>query len=175
MDDIVDRLRDHQNGGRRAECEEAANQIEALRDMLDSARADLEMLREALGVPAEPHQSLIERMVEAAQAKRGAVPEWWKPMPVNGSYELARAFREAETAALLSGHDHIDAFHCGYRALIAAAPAPASADDASLSKCQARLFDVLVGDDGQAWAEAERYLETARPDLYAALRREVKP
>ncbi len=78
MDDIVDRLRDHQNGGRRAECEEAANQIEALRDMLDSARADLEMLREALGVPAEPHQSLIDRMVEAAQAKRGAVPEGWR-------------------------------------------------------------------------------------------------
>ncbi|MBT9516737.1 MAG: hypothetical protein IV112_08595 [Methyloversatilis discipulorum] len=154
---------------------DADEESEALRDMLGSARSDLDVMRNALGVPVEPHQSLLERMVEAAQAKRGAVPEWWKPMPVNGSYELARAFREAETAALLSGHDHIDAFHCGYRALIAAAPAPASADDASLSKCQARLFDVLVGDDGQAWAEAERYLETARPDLFATLRREAKP
>ncbi|WP_051165254.1 hypothetical protein [Methyloversatilis universalis] len=75
MDDIVDRLRDHQNGGRRAECEEAANQIEALRDMLDSARADMDVMRNALGVPVEPHQSLLERMVKAAQAKRGVVPE----------------------------------------------------------------------------------------------------
>lgn len=74
MDDIVDRLRDHQNGGRRAECEEAANQIEALRDMFDSARLALDVIRNALGVPVEPHQSQLERMVEAAQAKRGAVP-----------------------------------------------------------------------------------------------------
>lgn len=119
---LNDHIRDAHPG--HTEREKATHET-ATRDMLESARADLEMLREALGVPAEPHQSLIERMVEAAQAKRGAVPEWWKPMPVNGSYELARAFREAEAAALLSGHDHIDAFHCGYRALIAAAPAPA--------------------------------------------------
>lgn len=39
-----------------------------------------------------------------------------------------------------------------------------------LSECQRRLFDVLLGDDGQAWNEAERYLERERPDLYAALR-----
>lgn len=60
---------------------DADEESEALRDMLDSARADMEMLREALGVPAEPHQSLLERMVEAAQAKRGAVPEVWQLVP----------------------------------------------------------------------------------------------
>lgn len=37
------------------------------------------------------------------------------------------------------------------------------------SEAQNRLFDVLRGDDGQAWKEAERYLERERPDLYAAL------
>lgn len=44
-------------------------ELEALRDMLDTARTDLELLREALGVPVEPHQSLSERMLEAAQAQ----------------------------------------------------------------------------------------------------------
>lgn len=106
---------------------DAGDESEAMRDMLDSARADLDVIREALGVPVEPHQSLIERMVKAAQARRGAVPDWWKPMPVESSLELAALFRGAEEAALLSGYDHADAFHCGYRAMIAGAPAPAPA------------------------------------------------
>ena len=46
-----------------------SDDLEALRDMLDSARTDLDMLREALRVPVEPHQSLAERMLEAAQAQ----------------------------------------------------------------------------------------------------------
>lgn len=50
--------------------DKATRESEALRDMLDSARTDLEVMREALGVPVEPHQSLLERMVKAAQAKR---------------------------------------------------------------------------------------------------------
>ena len=45
---------------------------QALRDMLDDARAELEQLRIALGVPYEPHQNLFERMLEAAQAKARA-------------------------------------------------------------------------------------------------------
>lgn len=40
---------------------------EALSDMLDEARAELDMLRAALRVPVEPHQSLIERMIAAAR------------------------------------------------------------------------------------------------------------
>lgn len=51
------------------ESEAALRSTEALRDMLDSARADMEVIREALGVPVEPHQSLMDRMVEAAEAK----------------------------------------------------------------------------------------------------------
>lgn len=39
----------------------------------------------------------------------------------------------------------------------------------ALAEAQNRLFDVLRGDDGQAYKEAERYLERERPDLYAAL------
>ena len=31
---------------------------------------------------------------------------------------------------------------------------------------QDRIFDMLLGKDGQAWKEAERYLEKARPDMY---------
>ena len=36
---------------------------------------------------------------------------------------------------------------------------------------QDRLFDMLLDDDGQAWKEAERYLEKARPDLYERIQR----
>lgn len=38
-----------------------------------------------------------------------------------------------------------------------------------LQQAQDRLFDVLLGDDGQAYKEAERYLERANPDLYRRL------
>jgi hypothetical protein len=37
-------------------------------------------------------------------------------------------------------------------------------------EAQDRLFDILLGDDGQAWKEAERYLERVRPDLYQKLK-----
>ena len=37
-------------------------------------------------------------------------------------------------------------------------------------EAQDRLFDILLGDDGQAWKEAERYLERTRPDLYQRLK-----
>lgn len=40
----------------------------ALRDMLTDARAELEQVRDALGVSYEPHQSLHERTIEAARA-----------------------------------------------------------------------------------------------------------
>jgi hypothetical protein len=38
-----------------------------------------------------------------------------------------------------------------------------------LQHAQDRLFDVLLGDDGQAHKEAERYLERANPALYMRL------
>lgn len=39
-----------------------------------------------------------------------------------------------------------------------------------LQDAQNRLFDMLLGDDGQAWKEAERYLERTRPDLHERLK-----
>ena len=36
----------------------------------DTARTDLERLRKALGVAVEPHQTLADRMIEAAIAKK---------------------------------------------------------------------------------------------------------
>ena len=56
--DIVERLRDHQNGGRRNECEEAAAEIERLRAALAeiadgadtwTAEGMANLAREALG------------------------------------------------------------------------------------------------------------------------------
>jgi hypothetical protein len=40
----------------------------ALRDMLEDARAETTMIREALGVPYEPHQTLLERTLGEARA-----------------------------------------------------------------------------------------------------------
>ena len=37
-------------------------------------------------------------------------------------------------------------------------------------EAQERLFDILLGDDGQAYKEAERYLERTRPDLHQRLK-----
>lgn len=48
-------------------CHSAADEIEATRDMLNDARTELSMVREALGVPVEPHQTLSERVLEAAR------------------------------------------------------------------------------------------------------------
>lgn len=38
------------------------------------------------------------------------------------------------------------------------------------AKAGDRLFDILLGDDGQAWKEAEKYLQQDRPHLFARLR-----
>lgn len=59
--EIHDRLRATQSGQR------ATDEAQALRDMLDDSRTELEMIRKALGVPYEPHQSLMERTIEAAE------------------------------------------------------------------------------------------------------------
>jgi hypothetical protein len=146
------------NGERLIEALESVPQADeavALRDMLESARADMEVIREALGVPVEPHQSLVERMVEAAKAKRGAVPQGWKPMPLNGSYELSRAFRKAETAALLSGHDHIEAFQCGYRAMLAAAPAADHFGDANKMVPEDPTESMLDAAEKVDWSDSD--------------------
>ena len=41
----------------------------------------------------------------------------------------------------------------------------------SVAAAQDRIFDMLLGDDGQAWEEAERYIERTRPDLYERIQR----
>ncbi|MGS1020305.1 hypothetical protein [Burkholderia glumae] len=46
----------------------------ALREMLDDARNEFTMVREALGVAYEPHQTLLERTLDAARASQAAAP-----------------------------------------------------------------------------------------------------
>ncbi|MCP4615965.1 MAG: hypothetical protein GY844_05975 [Bradyrhizobium sp.] len=103
---------------------DAGDESEALRDMLDSARSDLEVIREALGVPVEPHQSLMERMAEAAQAKRGRVPEGWKLVPVEPTLEMIDAYLQNNPRFYSAKDD--------WAAMLAAAPA---APDHSAAKC----------------------------------------
>lgn len=55
---------------------EPSSEAEAARDMLDDARVELDMLRVALGVPVEPHQSLHERMLQAARTRVQAQPDY---------------------------------------------------------------------------------------------------
>jgi hypothetical protein len=42
---------------------------EAQRDMLETTRTEQDMLRITLHVPLEPHQSMFERMLDAARAR----------------------------------------------------------------------------------------------------------
>lgn len=41
----------------------------------------------------------------------------------------------------------------------------------AVKSAQNRIFDMLLGDDGQAWKEARKYIEKARPDLYRELQK----
>ncbi len=52
----------------------AADELAALREMLDDARNEFTMVREALGVAYEPHQTLLERTLDAARASQAAAP-----------------------------------------------------------------------------------------------------
>lgn len=38
-----------------------------------------------------------------------------------------------------------------------------------LAEAQNRVYDMALGDDGEAWCEAHKYLERERPDLYRRL------
>lgn len=58
--DIVDRLRDHQNGGRRNECEEAAAEIERLRTELYLMTADRDSWREQAAARVQDALDLVD-------------------------------------------------------------------------------------------------------------------
>lgn len=51
---------------------EVGEERQAMIDQLRDQAIELDMLREALGVPYEPHQSLLERMLEAARGRAGS-------------------------------------------------------------------------------------------------------
>jgi hypothetical protein len=63
----------------RSEAQIAADERDALRDMLEDARAELAQIREALGVALEPHQSIQERTLDAARAARAINRMWDGP------------------------------------------------------------------------------------------------
>jgi hypothetical protein len=48
--------------------EGSSEEVQALRDMLDDTRGLLDMIRERLGVPVEPHQTINERILETVSA-----------------------------------------------------------------------------------------------------------
>lgn len=61
--DFAEAIREEQ----RACIAELESEIVPAREMLEDARTQLDMIREALGVSVEPHQSLFERVIERAR------------------------------------------------------------------------------------------------------------
>jgi len=84
---------------------------QALRDMLDDARAELEAVRIALGVPEEPHQSLYERLLERARevanvdSLRAYKRDWEKVIRARDYAAGTWGLRELEG---LSGENTVD-------------------------------------------------------------------
>lgn len=78
--------------------------LQAALDMLHTARQELDLLREALNVQVEPHQSLFERMLEAAQAthpaKQGLDAQKWLQQ-----HDMEALERFAETTGDCEGYD----------------------------------------------------------------------
>ena len=54
---------------------DAEEKIQALRDMLDDSRNELNDIRESLGVSIEPHQTIHERLMEAAENFKEIIKE----------------------------------------------------------------------------------------------------
>ena len=74
-----------------------ADERAALREMLDDARNEFTMVREALGVAYEPHQTLLERTLEAARASQAAAPASIGPVSTWPGYK--RGFNDGRKAA----------------------------------------------------------------------------
>jgi hypothetical protein len=66
-------------------------EIEALRDMLESARQEYTDVREALGVSYEPHQCLHERVIEAALSRQPSAGDAVNQFMADVATELKRA------------------------------------------------------------------------------------
>lgn len=74
---------------------------EALRDMLEDSRLQIDLIREALGIPSEPHQGMAERIlaaVEALKAKQSQV-EMLDSLRVNKPIEQAHWLDEVAASA----------------------------------------------------------------------------
>lgn len=110
-----------------------------------------------------------ERIVAALNGTGAEAPEGWKLVPVHATPEMLFAAQDVDRA---NGHNkaarHATLKKRWKRMLDAAPESPAGALGAR--EAHERIFDMLLGDDGQAYKEAERYLERVAPDLTARLR-----
>lgn len=87
---------------------EVGEERQAMIDQLRDQAIELDMLREALGVPYEPHQSLLERMLEAARGRAGsgAAPE--PPAQEPGTAAEIEALRADSDRLRWLTEDHAD-------------------------------------------------------------------
>lgn len=123
--------------------------------------------KEIAGVPTpEAVERAMVKVIDTSADVVCASDEWTTENDAQFKWLLKRA-KDAQVELRATVQQYGDARE-------AAGYARGRAEAGRDAECQRRLFDVLLGEDGQAWKEAERYLETARPDLYVALRGEVK-
>ena len=77
-------------------------EIEALNDMLADARNEMLMVREALGVKYEPHQSVFERTLETCDSLlAGIVPKGEVVVTLTEQGECAAVTRQDEDGRIL--------------------------------------------------------------------------
>ncbi|QGA37540.1 hypothetical protein GAS19_07690 [Burkholderia glumae] len=85
-----------------------ADERAALREMLDDARNEFTMVREALGVAYEPHQTLLERTLDAARASQAATPQANAAEESEDAYVIRRLSETlADVAVTLRGDDPV--------------------------------------------------------------------
>ncbi|ACR28665.1 hypothetical protein bglu_1g15220 [Burkholderia glumae BGR1] len=85
-----------------------ADERAALREMLDDARNEFTMVREALGVAYEPHQTLLERTLDAARASQAAAPQANAAEESEDAYVIRRLSETlADVAVTLRGDDPV--------------------------------------------------------------------
>lgn len=135
-------------------------ETEALRDMLDDARSDLEMLRNALGVPVEPHQNLLERMLDAAKVAAPVAQEpvaWanWKVgtksyVPYRTEAEASASVRQSEIAATQDGPYRVVSLG------VIAAPTPPAVEQASIQQWPSDWADQLNGEYRQGLEDGRK-------------------
>ncbi|WP_186019693.1 hypothetical protein [Burkholderia gladioli] len=152
-----------------------ADERAALREMLDDARNEFTMVREALGIAYEPHQTLLERTLDAARASQAAAPADARSLPDDVQDTLKLAIGYIGSSERADRHEHIARIQA---ILAGAAPADAQGRQkfdmrAALSTAKLRIEQRSDDErDGEYWSAAQSILAVMKllddmPEFFA--------